>query len=87
MSEETKILLENNVINHGSYERNEFPVLIRKIKPHFIGVFSITPETYCHVISEAWACGVPVLVNNIGTLSERLNLNKGGGWKISCSKP
>jgi GT2 family glycosyltransferase/glycosyltransferase involved in cell wall biosynthesis len=87
LSKDTKILLEKNTIHHGSYQRNEFPLLVRRIKPHFIGVFSITPETYCHVISEAWSCGVPVLVNNIGTLSERLNLNGGGGWKISCSKP
>ena len=31
LSKETKILLEKNTIHHGSYQRNEFPLLVRKL--------------------------------------------------------
>ena len=51
---------------------------MHEIKPHFIGILSIWPETYCHTLSEAWSCGVPVLVLELGALGERVNKNGGG---------
>lgn len=66
-------------INHGAYKRDEFYSIVGKIKPSFVGIFSIWPETYCHTLSEAWICGIPVLATRIGTIEERI-LNTGGGW-------
>jgi GT2 family glycosyltransferase len=85
LSEEASVLFNGRVKNHGNYNRDEFHLYVNKIKPHFIGIFSIWPETYCHTLTEAWSCGIPILINSIGTLSERLSDNKGGGWEIDCN--
>ena len=65
-------------IVHGSYERFEFKSLVEEINPHFIGIFSIVPETFSYTLSEAWYYGVPVICTNIGALKERVNENGGG---------
>lgn len=52
---------------HGAYEREKFPDHVRTIAPAFVGLFSITAETYSHVLTEAWACGIPVICS----ISER----------------
>ena len=63
---------------HGEYEREEFPARLRAIRPSFVGIFSIWPETYCHTLSEGWACGVPVLASDIGAIAERVRKHDGG---------
>ena len=68
-------------IHHGEYVRDELCGHIEKIKPSFIGIFSIWSETYCHTLSEAWAAGIPVLSTKIGVLEERV-LKNDGGWFI-----
>ena len=73
-------------IYHGPYDRDNFCEEVKKIKPSFIGIFSIWPETYCHTLSEAWSCGVPVLTSKIGVLEERVN-NDGGGWLLDYKNP
>ena len=74
------ILLDYGIF-HGGYERENFCEVVNSIKPSFIGIFSIWPETYCHTLSEAWSCGVPVLTTKIGVLEARVNEN-GGGWLL-----
>lgn len=74
--------LSNYGIYHGKYERNNFCAMVNDIKPSFIGIFSIWPETYCHTLSEAWSCGIPVLASKIGVLEERLCKNN-GGWILN----
>lgn len=71
--------LEGIGIAHGSYEVSDFADRVREIGPAFIGLFSITAETYAHVLAESWACGVPVLVLDIGTQADRVR-SHGGGW-------
>jgi len=78
--------LEEYGIYHGPYERNNFCKEVEKIKPSFIGILSIWPETYCHTLSEAWSCGVPVLTSKIGVLEERVN-KTGGGWLLDYENP
>jgi len=73
-------------IYHGPYERDNFCKEVGKIKPSFIGIFSVTPETYCHTLSEAWSCGVPVITSKIGVLEERVN-KTGGGWLLNYENP
>ena len=78
--------LEDYGINHGPYERDDFNKMVNKIKPSFIGIFTICPETYCHTLSEAWNSGVPILTTKLGAQKERLNKN-GGGWFIDHTNP
>ena len=73
-------------INHGPYHRDDFASKVREIRPSFIGIFSIWPETYCHTLSEAWNTGVPILTTRMGAQEERLNKN-GGGWFINHLNP
>lgn len=73
-------------IYHGKYKRENFCELVTSIQPSFIGIFSIWPETYCHTLSEAWSCGVPVLTTKIGVLEARVNEN-GGGWLLDYQNP
>jgi GT2 family glycosyltransferase/glycosyltransferase involved in cell wall biosynthesis len=63
---------------HGPYEREEFPSLVARIRPAFIAALSITGETYSHVLTEAWASGVPVIASDIGTFRERVGRHGGG---------
>jgi GT2 family glycosyltransferase/glycosyltransferase involved in cell wall biosynthesis len=72
--------------NYGSYQREDFCKIVAEIKPSFIGILTIGPETYCHTLSEAWSCGVPVLTTKIGALEERVNIN-GGGWFLNHENP
>ncbi len=67
---------------HGTYKRSDFPSIVKDIKPHFIGIFSIWPETYCHTLSEAWSTAIPVLSFDIGALGDRIKEN-GGGFLLS----
>ena len=73
-------------VYHGRYSREEFARHVAEIAPSFVGVFSIWPETYNHVLTEAWAVGVPVLASDIGALKERVEAH-GGGWLIDYTDP
>jgi len=64
---------------YGSFD--QLAAIARDVRPQFIGIFSIWSETWCHVMTEAWALGVPVLIFEIGVQAERLR-EHGGGWVI-----
>lgn len=68
-------------IQHGPYKREEFPAKVRQIAPHVGVVLSIWPETFCHTLTEMWACGVPVLGLEIGAVGDRIRTT-GGGWLL-----
>lgn len=78
--------LRQYVTYHGKYRREEFVDFVDKIKPSFVGIFSIWPETYCHVLTEAWSCGIPCIVSDIGTLKER-GEKHGGCVLANLNKP
>jgi O-antigen biosynthesis protein len=71
---------------HGPYERRQFARKMHEIRPAFVGIFSIWAETYSHTLSEAWAAGVPVLVNDLGAPKERVEAH-GGGWVLDHLDP
>ncbi len=73
-------------VNHGTYPRNDFHKKVGEIKPSFIGIFSIWPETYCHTLTESWSCGVPVLGSNLGVIQDRI-IQNGGGWILDINNP
>ena len=78
------ILNANVGIYHGSYQRENFSQLVSQIKPHYIGIFSIWPETYCHTLTESWASGIPTVAIALGAVKERIEQH-GGGWLIEPS--
>ncbi len=73
-------------IVHGAYRRDELADRVRDIQPAFVGVFSVTGESYSHTITEAWAAGVPVLATDLGAQAERVRAH-GGGFVISSTDP
>lgn len=66
---------------HGHYQRQELPELMEKIKPALVLLLSPWGETFCYTLTEAWACGVPVVAADIGALGERVR-EHGGGWVV-----
>lgn len=70
-----------NVVLHGKYQRGDFHDKVAAIGPHIGAVLSIWPETYCHTLTEMWACGLPVAAFDIGAVGERIAAH-GGGWLL-----
>ncbi len=68
-------------IRHGPYRREDFATKVAAIAPHLGVVLSIWPETYCHTLTEMWACGVPVLGVDVGAVGDRIRAG-GGGWLL-----
>ena len=77
---------KHGAVAHGPYERASLPDRLRAIAPAASLIASITPETYCHTLTESWAAGLPVFATDIGTLRERV-LEHGGGWLIDSRRP
>ncbi|NNE73031.1 MAG: glycosyltransferase [Acidimicrobiales bacterium] len=69
---------EQGLLCHGAYTRDNLSARLATIRPTFVGVFSIWPETHCYVLSEAWANGIPALVGPLGAPVERVNEHGGG---------
>ena len=67
--------------NHGKYTRKQLPKLLKENDIQLVCIFSICPETYCYTLTEAIACGVPVLATNLGALGERVEKDH-LGWVI-----
>ena len=76
------VVFPDNVILHGVYKRDGLLDKLIEIKPNIGGVLSLWPETWCHTLTELWACGVPVIGFDIGAVGERIK-ETGGGWLIS----
>lgn len=66
---------------HGKYEREDLTQIIKVVRPHVGLVLSITPETYCHTLTEYWANGIPVIGSKLGAVGNRIEIN-GGGWLV-----
>lgn len=59
------------LVLHGGYERDSFVERVREIDPALGVVFSRWLETYCHTLTEMWACGLPVLATELGAVVAR----------------
>ncbi len=68
-------------IHHGKYDRSDFAFKVDAIQPHVGVVLSIWPETYCHTLTEMWACGIPVFGINLGAVGDRIQAS-GAGWLL-----
>ncbi len=71
---------------HGPYERDQLAGRLGDLRPAFVGVLATWAETYSHVLSEAWAAGIPVLATDLGAPAERIRRH-GGGWLLNPGDP
>ena len=67
------------LVLHGGYGRGDFASKAYEIGAHVGAVFSIWDETYCHTLTELWSVGLPTMVLEYQTLSERVR-ESGAGW-------
>jgi len=70
-----------DIVLHGAYDRDALVEKVQSIAPHIGCVLSIWAETWCHVLTELWAAGLPVLGFDIGAVGERLQ-ESGAGWLV-----
>ena len=71
----------DNVIVHGRYDREELIDLLYSNNINLVCLLSISPESYCLVLSEIMEAGIPVLASDIGALTERV-VEADCGWLI-----
>lgn len=64
---------------HGEYRADQFGMLVERLRPHVGAVFSIWNETWCHTLTEMWACGLPVMAFDFPTVGSRIR-ESGAGW-------
>lgn len=72
----------DGIVCHGRYKREDLPRILRRLRPTFIALLSIWPETFAYTLSEAWSLGIPAIVSNLGALKERVD-REGGGWVVN----
>lgn len=65
-------------INHGQYNREDLPKLLRENKIDLVCILSLWPETYSYTATEAIASGVPVVSFDLGAIKERIEKNNLG---------
>ena len=76
-------LLQNkSLIKHGKYEVNQIQNLLISNNINLVCILSICPETYSYTLSESISSRIPVLVNNLGALSERVS-KYNCGWILN----
>lgn len=69
--------------NHGTYKRDELKQKLKENQIDLICLLSTCLETYSYTLTEAVACGIPVLAFNMGALGERIE-NHHLGYTIPC---
>ncbi len=72
---------QSNFKNHGKYNRNDLPKLLKDNKINLICLLSIWPETYSYTLTESIASGIPVLAFDMGAIGDRIKENR-YGWVI-----
>lgn len=70
--------LPPNCHHHGTYQRGDAGVLLKKIRPHVGVIPSVMYETHSHVLTELWAAGLPVVASRLGALQERIEVSGAG---------
>ena len=63
----------------GAYKRHQLERLLKQYQIDVICLPSICLETFSYTLSEAWLFGIPVIVLDLGALSDRMRQNE-GGW-------
>ncbi len=76
-----KFLYKRNYYYSHWYSREELPGMLKTLKVDLVCILPIWPETFCYVLSEVLACGIPVITTDIGALSERVQ-KMNCGWLV-----
>ncbi|WP_326542788.1 glycosyltransferase [Pseudorhodoferax sp.] len=63
---------------HGIFSPEQLPALVRQYGVRLALFPPGMPESHCYALSDAWACGLPVLAPDHGALSERVRRHGGG---------
>lgn len=74
----TSSKLEGLGIKHGKYHRADLNGRIQQIKPDIAFFASKWPETYCFVLNEVWAAGIPAFGLDLGAIGERIRSTGNG---------
>lgn len=80
-SKDLSELKQGNLTKTGWYQREELKRLLNDFEIDVVCILSKIAETYCYTLSEVVACGVPVVVTDIGALGERMRTMQ-CGWII-----
>ena len=78
-------LKKDNFHKLGLYNRDELKDIFTTYKIDLVCILSICPETFCYTLSEALLSGIPVMVNDIGALGERVRKND-CGWIVDSNR-
>ena len=79
------LLGQNNVHFHGEYQPYQLAELYGKNAIDLTMILSIWPETYSFTLTEAFACGTPVIATRLGAQGDRVEFHK-SGWTIDLSR-
>lgn len=69
------------VLAHGAYDNEVLGEMLRAAGIQVVLQPGPFPETFSHVLTEAWAAGLPVIGTRYGAVGERIRAT-GGGWTI-----
>jgi glycosyltransferase involved in cell wall biosynthesis len=80
------LLATGRVFVTGPYEEAAAVAEIRAQRAHLGFLPSVTPETWCYALGEAWQAGLDVAVFDIGAAAERVR-RTGRGWVLPLGLP
>ncbi len=71
----------DNVFFSGVYQKDDIFDLLKASRIDVALILPVWGETFCYTLSEAWACGIPVIGTDIGAVGERIR-STGAGWLV-----
>jgi len=79
--DDERLLVTDRVFITGPYRPEEVEALIRARQADFALLPSVTPETWCFTLTEAWRAGLDVAAFDFGAQAERIR-QRGRGWLL-----
>jgi GT2 family glycosyltransferase/glycosyltransferase involved in cell wall biosynthesis len=79
--DDERLLATDRVFITGPYRADEVESLIRGQRADLALLPSVTPETWCFTLTEAWRAGLDVAAFNFGAQAERIR-RTGRGWLL-----
>jgi GT2 family glycosyltransferase/glycosyltransferase involved in cell wall biosynthesis len=79
--DDERLLATDLVFITGPYRPEEIEALIRAQQADFALLPSVTPETWCFTLTEAWRAGLDVAAFDFGAQAERIR-RTGRGWLL-----
>ena len=73
--------IDPGIHRHGVYDNEVLPDMLWSAGIQVVLQPAPVPETFSHVLTEAWAAGLPVIGTAYGAVGERIRAT-GGGWTM-----